>query len=293
MLNIRQHVAPCRCESATCWIRFPSPAPPFIHAVLRAMRAGKRAKRDTKRPSRKVIDILALARWGMKPENPFRDGAVLISPCTIVRKPYAGRIHALWSAMRNAVVESFPSPPPERPSREAHFQNAKEIYKRDAYNSLSIEGCVVTPGLIEKICAGALNRATEEGRRQQGAMAAKGYFLAHQAVLASAARIFDGENPGKVADRGLQTRYTQLHQPPVDAGLIPAYSLAGYTASGVYSFETRFTCRRLAKPCRTQWKHSLRCLQPKTIPPSGESRDISHSFSFIPARTATAASGDF
>ncbi len=184
--------------------------------------------------SRKVLDILALARWEMKPENPFLDGAVLISPSTIVRNPYAGRIHALWSAMRNAVIKNFPNPPPEKPSREAYFQSAKEIYTQDAYNSLSIEGYVVTPELIEKICAGAWNQDTEEARRQQDAMAAKGYFLAHQAVLASTARIFDGENPGKVADRDLQTWYTQLHQPHVDAGLIPAYSLAGYRERRVF-----------------------------------------------------------
>lgn len=184
--------------------------------------------------SGKVLDMLALARWEVKPENPFLDGGVLISPVTIVRNPHAGRIHALWSAMRDAVIENFPSCPEEKPSKAAYFQNAEEIYKHDAYNSLSIEGYVVTPELIEKIRAGTFSQDTEEGRQQKDAMAAKGYYLAHKAVLGSIERIFDGENPGKIADRDLQVWYAQLHQPHVDAGLIPAYALAGYRDRRVF-----------------------------------------------------------
>jgi Fic family protein len=142
--------------------------------------------------------------------------------------------HTLWAAMREAVIENFPAPPESQPSKEVYFEKAAAIYKHDAYNSLSIEGYVVTLELIEKIRDGVFNQDTEESRRQQDAMAAKGYFLAHEAVMRSIARIFDGENPGAVAGRDVQTWYAQLHQPHVDVGIIPAYSLAGYRERRVF-----------------------------------------------------------
>jgi len=185
--------------------------------------------------ARKIGDILALARWEVRPENPFPGGGVaLISPRSVVRNPYAGRIHTLWAAMREAVIENFPAPPESPSSKEVYFEKAAAIYKHDAYNSLSIEGYAVTLELIEKIRDGVFDQDTEESRRQQDAMAAKGYFLAHEVVMRSIERIFDGENPGAVADRDLQTWYAQLHQPHVDAGIIPAYSLAGYRERRVF-----------------------------------------------------------
>lgn len=185
--------------------------------------------------ARKAGEVLALARWEVRPENPFPGGGgAQINPRSVVRNPYAGRIHTLWAGMREAVIQNFPAPPESKPSKEAYFENAATIYKHDAYNSLSIEGYVVTLELIEKIRDGAFNQDTEESRRQQDAMAARGYFLTHKAVMRSIERIFEGENPGAVADRDLQTWYAQLHQPHVDAGIIPAYSLAGYRERRVF-----------------------------------------------------------
>jgi len=184
--------------------------------------------------AQKVLNVLALARMEVKPENPFPDSSALIAPNILIRSPHAGRIHALWSAMRGTVVENFPAPQKEFPSKEVYLHKAEEIYARDAYHSLSIEGYVVTPQLIDRIRSGVFNQDSPESRRQQDAMAAKGYFLAHQAVLRSIGRILDGENPGRVTDRDLQTWYAQLHQPNVDAGIIPAYALAGYRERPVY-----------------------------------------------------------
>jgi hypothetical protein len=65
-------------------------------------------------------------------------------------------------------------------------------------------------------------------------MAAKGYYLAHEAVLTSIGWILDGANPGKIADQDLQSWYAHLYQPAVDAGIVPAYSLAGYRERAVF-----------------------------------------------------------
>ncbi len=203
-----------------------------VASANRVIGALKAIGQDEK--ARKVLDVLVLARMDVKPENPFPDRSVLINPTVLIRSPYAGRIHALWSGMRSTVIENFPKPPNQLPSKKTYLHEAEEIYTNDAYNSLSIEGYVVTPELIERIRAGAFNQDAPESRQQQDAMAAKGYFLAHRTVLRSIERIFDGENPGRVADRDLQTWYAQLHQPQVDAGIIPAYALAGYRERPVY-----------------------------------------------------------
>jgi len=184
--------------------------------------------------SQKVIDVLASARFEVKPENPFPDAGTLISPNILIRSPYAGRIHALWSGMRDTVIKNFPPPPDVRPTKESFLRQAADIYGNDAYHSLSIEGYAVTPELIERIRTGALWQETPENRQQHDAMAAKGYFLAHKAVLRSIERIFDGENAGRVVDGDLQGWYAQLHQPQVDAGILPAYTLAGYRDRPVY-----------------------------------------------------------
>ena len=184
--------------------------------------------------AQRVLEILSIGRLIVKPENPFENSGGLIGSQILIRSPYAGRVHALWSEMRSAVIENFPHPPGERMSKEAYLRQAGDIYKKDAYHSLSIEGYAVTPELIERIRSGGFPQDTPEGRLQHDAMAAKGYFLAHQAVMGSIGRIFDGERSGQVVERDLQTWYAKLHQPYVDAGTIPAYSLAGYRERSVF-----------------------------------------------------------
>jgi hypothetical protein len=203
-----------------------------VASANRVIGALKAIGQDEK--AQKVLDVLALARMEVKPENPFPDSSALISRQVVIRSPYAGRIHALWPGMRSTVIGNFPKPPGQRSSKEAYIRDAAEIYTNDAYNSLSIEGYAVTPELIERIRAGAFDQDRPESRQQRDALAARGYFLSHKTVLRSIERILDGENPGRVADRDLQTWYAQLHQPYVDAGIIPAYALAGYRERRVH-----------------------------------------------------------
>ena len=184
--------------------------------------------------AQRVQEILSIGRLIVKPENPFENYGGLIGSQLLIRSPYAGRVHALWSEMRGAVIENFPPPPSERMTKESYLRQVGDVYKHDAYHSLSIEGYAVTPELIERIRSGRLPQGTPEARLQNDAMAAKGYFLAHQAVIGSIGRIFDGERPGQVVERDLQTWYAKLHQPYVDAGTIPAYSLAGYRERSVF-----------------------------------------------------------
>ena len=184
--------------------------------------------------AQKLSVALANARLAAKPENPFPSGGAIIPPHVRIRSPYAGRIHALWASMRDDVIEHFPPSPMVLTSKEAAIQQANAIYRHDAYNSLSIEGYSVTTELIERVRTGAFNAENSNDKQSLDAMAAKGYFLAHEAVIESIGRILDGANPGKVADQDLQSWYAQLYQPSVDAGIIAAYSLAGYRERPVF-----------------------------------------------------------
>ena len=67
------------------------------------------------------------------------------------------RIRLLWEAMRQPVLDVFPSPPglPRRP--DAYLTLIDEVYVSDAYHSLSIEGYRVSPELIERVRSGAWN----------------------------------------------------------------------------------------------------------------------------------------
>jgi len=184
--------------------------------------------------AQKLTAALANARITAPTENPFPSEGSIIPAHVRIRSPYAGRIHALWASMRDAVIEHFPLPPKVSPSKQEYINQANAIYRHDAYNSLSIEGYSVTSDLIERVRTGAFNTENSDDKRSLDAMAAKGYCLAHEAVIESIGRILDGTNPGKVADEDMQSWYARLYQPSVDAGMIAAYSLAGYRERPVF-----------------------------------------------------------
>ena len=60
----------------------------------------------------------------------------------------------LWESMRGTVIENFPEAPGLPKDKDAYLRFVDEIYKSDAYHSLSIEGYSVTPALIERVRAG-------------------------------------------------------------------------------------------------------------------------------------------
>lgn len=65
-------------------------------------------------------------------------------------------------------------------------------------------------------------------------MAARGYWLAYQAVQGSVRRVLRRENPGLVADEDHGTWYRELFAPSVTAGLLRPADLAGYRNGQVY-----------------------------------------------------------
>ena len=141
----------------------------------------------------------------------------------------------MWADMREPVVKAFPAAPGAPGNIDAMLKDVEARYITDAYHSLSIEGYRVTNALIAKVASGKwrpeANAADAETRH---AMAAHGYWLAHQEVTDSIRRILDGAPAGHVVSRDQGAWYRALFTPSVNAGLLTATDLAGYRAQPVY-----------------------------------------------------------
>ena len=147
----------------------------------------------------------------------------------------------MWESMRGTVVEVFPKAPGLPKDRKKYLDFVDDIYKNDAYHSLSIEGYSVTPVLIERVQRGDWDPENHEGdKKDRDALAARGYFQAFQSVKASIERIIAGENPGALVRLTHKDWYREMFQPSVAAGLLPAGALAGYRNDAVYLRTSRY-----------------------------------------------------
>jgi Fic family protein len=115
------------------------------------------------------------------------------------------------------------------------MKRVEDFYKTDAYHSLSIEGYKVTTELIERVMGGKWNpEGNEKDKEQKNALAARGYYLAFEAVKKSIEKVFTGQNPGKIAYEDLGDWYREMFSPSVIAGLLKRSDLAGYRNSQVF-----------------------------------------------------------
>ena len=175
-----------------------------------------------------IVKTMRAAGYDVREQDPFASRLSLVLPRREV-SPYAGRIRLIWQQMRGAVIERLPASPGQPTDIEAYLKHVQEVYVTDAYHSLSIEGYRVSPALIERVRSGAWNPDTnEQDREQRNALAARGYWLAFQAVQKSLRRVLGGENPGAVAEEGHGAWYREMFAPSVTAGLLRAADLAGY-----------------------------------------------------------------
>lgn len=184
-----------------------------------------------------AIDILSAMRtagYDVREADPFETRSAVALP-NRARSPYASRIRLMWQAMRGPIVDRFPAPPGRPNDRGAYMKRVQETYVTDAYHSLSIEGYRVSPALIERVRSGSWNPTRDEkDREHRDALAARGYWLAFQAVQKSLQRVLRGENPGTVADEDHGAWYREMFSPSVAAGLLRRADLAGYRDGQVH-----------------------------------------------------------
>ena len=181
-----------------------------------------------------IVKTMKSAGYDVRERNPFEAGQVS-TKLLRAAAPIVGRLQMIWETTRDTVVANFPKAPGLPKDKGAYLHYVDEIYKSDAYHSLSIEGYSVTPELIERVRQGNWNsERDEQGKRNRDALAARGYWQAFQLVKESVGKVIAGAPVGAVARDEHKDWYRELFQPCVTAGLMRAGDLAGYRNSPVY-----------------------------------------------------------
>ena len=187
-----------------------------------------------------IVSTMKSAGYDVRESDPFAPeqtfGAVLFT-----KPPIVIRLQAMWESMRRTVHDIFPKAPglPANKSRYLHFVD--DIYRQDAYHSLSIEGYSVSPALIERVQRGDWDPDHHEvDRKNRDALAARGYWQAFQNVKGTIQAILEGVNAGALVRTAHREWYRELFQPCVAAGLISTRALAGYRNEPVYLRTSRY-----------------------------------------------------
>jgi hypothetical protein len=183
-----------------------------------------------------ILQTMKRFGFDVRETNPFekREGVPALLR-TYSDSPYVARLQLMWEEMRPSVLEVFPKRASNEASIEAIIDDIKERYREDAYNSLSIEGYQVDDELIEKVRRGDWNPSRNASdAEQQNALAAKGYWLAFQAVVASVRKVLEGADAAAVLRKDQPGWYQELFAPSVSAGLLKASDLVGYRNGQVY-----------------------------------------------------------
>lgn len=187
-----------------------------------------------------IVTTMKSAGYDVRESDPFSTTQKfgLIRDAT---PPIVARIQAMWESMRAVVEENFPAPPGLPKDKLSYLESVDDIYKNDAYNSLSIEGYSVTPELIERVRQGNWDpERNEQDRQSRDALAARGYWQAYQKVKEAIADILSGANPIARVRTSHMEWYREMFQPYVTAGVSPAASLAGYRNNPVYLRGSRY-----------------------------------------------------
>ena len=215
----------------------------LLHILLEAGKsaiagrlAGAYSFLGEERFSDRILKEMKAAGYSARPSNPFEREVPALKSGSRIVSPYAARIETMWKSMRGEVLEIFPENEhgiSDNP--ESYLKGIDDIYAKDAYNSLSIEGYRVSYELIEKVRKGKWSPDSDSRDRQQrDAMAAKGYSQAFESVKESILKILKGGNPAELVESDHSEWYSQMFSPSVQAGIVQPSDLAGYRNDQVY-----------------------------------------------------------
>jgi hypothetical protein len=177
----------------------------------------------------------------VKEQNPFdEESTILVGQ--VFRSPYAARIRAMWEMYRNDVIENFPQLPKNMPNSKDYLKNIDEIYVRDAYHSLSIEGYKVSKELVHRVQDEQWNPDKNSNDMEaRNALAARGYYEAFIQVRESIAKNMNEENPGAVIKEDLSLWFRGLFGPSARAKIFPSRDLYGFRRHQVFIRGSRHT----------------------------------------------------
>ncbi|MES2353439.1 MAG: Fic family protein [Pseudomonadota bacterium] len=181
-----------------------------------------------------MMATLRTAAYVIVETNPFAASTTQFAGAR-VNSPYVLRMRLMWERMRASVIEVFPAEPGLPADIETYMHAIEEVYRTDAYHSLSIEGYRVTDALIDRVATGQWDPAQHAADADaRNAMAAHGYWLAHNAVKESIRKILTSANPGDVYRNDHGSWFRALFSPSVNARILTAADLAGYRSHQVY-----------------------------------------------------------
>jgi hypothetical protein len=187
-----------------------------------------------------IVRAMKAAGYSIRETNPY-ERARAFGPHPSEASPIVARMRAMWRSMREVVIEKFPEAPRFPVDTGRYLESVEDIYKSDAYHSLSIEGYGVSPALIERVQHGGWDPGhRDEDRENRDALAARGYWQAFRKVKAAIAEILAGANPGACVRVSHMDWYRELFQPFAAAGVISAAGLAGYRSDAVYLRTSRY-----------------------------------------------------
>jgi len=187
-----------------------------------------------------ILKVMTATGYDVRESDPL-DAALAFSALPSAVTPIVGRMRAIWKSMRDVVAKNFPAAPGLPSDKSAYLGFVDDIYKSDAYHSLSIEGYSVTPELVARVQQCNWDpEHHDDDRTSRDALAARGYWQAFQRVKATVSEILSGANPGARSRHTHMDWYRGLFQPCVTAGIIRAAALAGYRDSAVYLRTSRY-----------------------------------------------------
>ena len=204
------------------------------HSVIAGRLAGAFRRIGRGDVTDEILSVMKRAGYDVRETDPFEPEQAF-GAAGRAQAPIAGRLEAMWGAMREPVIAAFPNAPGPPEDTKAYVSFIDEVYRNDAYHSLSIEGYRVTPELIDRVRARDWNPDSRAADRQsRDALAARGYWQAFRLVRAAVGEIIGGNQAGALVRVAHRDWYRELFQPSVAAGLIEASALAGYRNDAVF-----------------------------------------------------------
>lgn len=186
-----------------------------------------------------ILSALKTAGIAIVEVNPF-DAPVPDITLFRPQSPHAARIRLLWESLSEQVTSRLDQPVSPPDDIEKVIEQVEETYTHDAYHSLSIEGYRVTPALIERVRSGLWNPEGDEAdKKQRDALAARGYWEAHNRVIDVIRRLHvqtlsPAEMRGEVSEW-----YRELFAPMARVGMLRPADLAGYRNRMVFIKNSR------------------------------------------------------
>jgi fido (protein-threonine AMPylation protein) len=204
------------------------------HSALAGRLAGAMRAVGRTQVAEEIVSTMRSVGYSVSETNPFERPLPDLQ-FVHARSPYVLRMRLMWHEMREVVLRTFPVGDGRPTDVDAFMDEIEEAYVSDAYHSLSIEGYRVSDDLIRRVATGDWSPETEQADSEaKNALAARGYWLAHNKVKETIVKMFSGANPGEAFRADHAGWFQNMWQPCVAAGILKPVDLAGYRSHPVF-----------------------------------------------------------